>query len=97
MAQHIVTLQMEIRDDAFELLGEQLNGPERGGFLLQMGRTRVSDLVVEDDWSGVRQVAEDLQVIVRQSRTAMQRDEGRFRAAAKTESLIVGLEGLVSV
>jgi len=88
---------MEMGDETFELLGEQLDGPERGGFVLQMGGTCVSDLVVEDDRSGVGQVAEDLQVIVGQSWTAVQGDKGRFRAATKAKSFIVGLEGLVSV
>ena len=52
MTQHIVILQVEMRNDAFELLDEQFDGPERGGFVLQVGGTRVSDLVVEDDRSG---------------------------------------------
>ena len=97
MTQHIVTLQLEMGDETFELLSEQLDRPERGGFVLQVGGTRVSDLVVQDDWSGVGQIAEDLQVIVGQPWTAVQGDEGRFRATTKTESSIVGLEGLVSV
>lgn len=62
-----------------------------------MRGTPVSDLVVEDDRLGIRQVAEDLQIIVGQSRTAVKGDEGRFRTATETESFVVGLEGLISV
>ena len=84
-------------DEALKLLDEQVDGPERGGFVFQVGGTCISDLVVEDDWLGTRQVAENLQVIVGQSWTAVQDDERGSRIASKAESLVISLESLVSV
>ena len=97
MTQHSVFLQAKMGDKALELLDEQVDGPERGGFVLQMGGTCVSNLVVEDDRLRTRQVAKDLQVIVGQSWTAMQDDERSSRIASKAESLVISFESLILI
>lgn len=97
MTQHSVVIQAKMGNEAFELLDEQIDGPERGGLGVEVGGTRVSDLVVKDDWPGAGQVAEDFQIIVGQPWAAVQDDEGGVLTALEAKDFIISLEGLVSV